>query len=83
MSVSRILSRLGLATLLLAGLGACTVVPAYPVARPYPSPVYIETYPSYYYIPGGGDRHHGYRHRHYRDERPHFDRWRERRGGRD
>ena len=52
--------RLGLATALLASLGACTVVPAYPTAGYYRAPpAYVETYPAYgypsaniYYEPG-------------------------------
>lgn len=40
------LTRLGLAAVLLAGLGACTIVPAQPVGY-RATPVYVETYPAY------------------------------------
>ena len=42
------LVRISLAAVLFASLGACTVVPAYPVAYRAP-PVYVESYPTYRY----------------------------------
>lgn len=58
---------LGFALTLLASLGACTVVPAYPAAYRGPA-VYVDPYPSYRYgYPNTyHDEHYG---RHYRDER--------------
>lgn len=41
--------RLSLAATLLGSLGACTVVPTYPVGYQRPTPVYVETYPAYGY----------------------------------
>ena len=70
--------RLSLAALLVAGLGACTVVPAYPPgAYRAPPPAYVETYPAYGYSGGvyygyerGYDRHPAYRHEGRRGEMP-------------
>jgi hypothetical protein len=83
MNLKQTVLRLGLAAALLGGLGACTVVPAYPSAGYYraPPPAYVEPYPVYSY-PGAsiyyesGHRHYGGRGgRHYRDDRYH-DHWR-------
>ena len=52
MKLSPTLIRLGLATVLLGSLGACTVVPAYPAGYYRAPPAYVETYPAYGY-PGG------------------------------
>lgn len=49
MKRSQILIRLGLAAALLASLGACTVVPAYPAGHYRAPPAYVETYPAYGY----------------------------------
>ncbi|MCG2576183.1 hypothetical protein LZ012_04150 [Dechloromonas sp. XY25] len=78
--------RIVLALSLLASLGACTVVPAYPVGYQRPPPAYVETYPVYgygypstsiYYQSGyrrydgyGGDRRY-YDDRRYEDRRSH------------
>ncbi len=79
MNLKQTVLRLGLAAALLGGLGACTVVPAYPSAGYYRAPpAYVEPYPVYGY-PGAsiyyesGHRHYGGRH--YRDHR-HPDHWR-------
>lgn len=65
MKPSRNLTRLGLAVVLLASLGACTVVPAYPVGY-REAPVYVETYPAY--RPAPPAVYYGYE-RGYRDDR--------------
>lgn len=70
--------RLALAIILLGSLGACTVVPTYPVGYQRPPPAYVETYPAYpaygypsasiYY--GSGHRHYdGYGDRRYEERR--------------
>lgn len=46
MNLQQRILRLGLAALLLVGLGACTVVPTYPVGYQH-RPAYVETYPAY------------------------------------
>ena len=69
--------RLGLTIALLGSLGACTVVPAYPVGYRQAPPAYTGSYPSYdysastvYYEPEYREYHdHG---RRYRDERRHY-----------
>jgi hypothetical protein len=48
MNLQQRILRLGLAALLLVGLGACTVVPTYPVGYQH-RPAYVETYPAYGY----------------------------------
>ncbi len=78
MNLQQRILRLGLAAFLLVGLGACTVVPTYPVGYQH-RPAYVETYPVYsypgtsiYYQSGPryfdsyGDRHY-YGGRHYDD----------------
>lgn len=76
MQTKTIFTRLILATGLIASLGACTVVPAYPV--PYRSPpAYVESYPTYGYsapratIYYEANRHHHQHggHGYYRDHR--------------
>jgi hypothetical protein len=49
MNLKQFALRIGLATALLGSLGACTVVPAYPVGYHRPPPAYVETYPAYGY----------------------------------
>lgn len=50
MKLKSLLTRLGLATVLIASLGACTVVPAYPTGYyRAPAPAYVESYPAYGY----------------------------------
>lgn len=49
MKLSSPLIRLSLAAALLGSLGACTVVPAYPVGYHRAPPVYVESYPAYGY----------------------------------
>lgn len=45
-----LINSLGLAAILMAGLSACTVVPAYPPGHyRAPPPAYVETYPAYGY----------------------------------
>lgn len=69
MTLASTLSRLTLAAALLASLGACTVVPAYPTAYPAgyrAAPVYVETYPAY--RPAPPVVYYGYE-RGYRDDR--------------
>lgn len=79
--------RLSLAATLLGSLGACTVVPTYPVGYQRPPPAYVETYPAYgypttsiyyqsgyrYYDQHDGRHHHDrrYEQRHYDDRRSH------------
>lgn len=65
MKHSRNLTRLGLAVVLLASLGACTVVPAYPAGY-RAAPVYVESYPAY--RPAPPVVYYGYE-RGYRDDR--------------
>ena len=65
MTLTRTLTRLTLAAALLASLGACTVVPAYPAGYRAP-PVYVETYPAY--RPAPPTVYYGYE-RGYRDDR--------------
>ncbi len=48
MNLQQRILRLSLAALLLVGLGACTVVPTYPVGYQH-RPAYVETYPAYGY----------------------------------
>ena len=75
MSLMQKTLRLSLAAALLGSLGACTVVPAYPVGYHRAPPVYVEPYPAYghpsttiYYQ--SGQRHYDDRNRHsYREER--------------
>lgn len=69
--------RLGLAIALFGCLGACTVVPTYPVAAP--RPVYVEHYPVYgypgatiYYQSGPRPYYGGYRDRYYEERRSDF-----------
>lgn len=78
--------RLTLAAALLGSLGACTVVPTYPVGYQRPPPAYVESYPvygyprtsiyyqsGYRYYDGYGDRGYGDRHydRGYSERRSH------------
>lgn len=86
MKLKQFALRLSLAAALLGSLGACTVVPTYPVGYQRPPPAYVETYPAYgypttsiYYQSGyryydrHDGRHHDHRHdhRHYDDRRNH------------
>jgi len=76
MTLRQTLSRLALAGALIASLGACTVVPAYPSGY-RSAPVYVETYPTYRSAPppvyyGGYER--GYDRGYYRDNRRYEDR---------
>lgn len=72
------LSRIGFSAALLATLGACTVVPAYPPGHYRAPPAYVETYPAYgysggvYYSPAPRTRHYEYHDdRRYDDRRRH------------
>lgn len=77
MNIKQFALRIGLAATLLGSLGACTVVPAYPVGYQRPPPAYIETYPAYgypatsIYYQSGYRYYDGYGDRHYDDRRSH------------
>ncbi len=75
MTRSRHALRLVLTIALLGSLGACTVVPTYPVGYQRPPPAYVETYPAYgyprtsIYYDSGYRRYDGYGDRRYDDRR--------------
>ncbi len=74
MNLKQVILRTALAAALLGSLGACTVVPAYPVGYQH-RPAYVETYPVYGYPSTSiyyqsGHRHYdGYGDRHYGEQR--------------
>lgn len=74
MTLKPALIRFSLAAVLLGSLGACTVVPAYPVGYHRAPPAYVESYPTYRYPSTtiyyeSGQRRHDDRGRNYRNER--------------
>lgn len=71
MSLTQSFIRLSLATALLVGLSACTIVPAHPSAYRAP-PVYVETYPSYRAPPPTIYYEYESNHRHYDDRRGNY-----------
>ena len=68
MPLTQNLIRLSLTAVLLAGLGACTIVPAPPGAYRAP-PVYVETYPGYRSPAPNVYYEYESNHRHYDDRR--------------
>lgn len=74
MNVKQIILRTTLAAALVASLGACTVVPAYPVGYQQ-RPAYVESYPVYgypstsIYYQSGRRHYDGYGDRYYDDRR--------------